>query len=72
MKRSKKYIFGRIHDRYALFCGVLADNHGRGRQIRIGRVPQSEYTMDVILSFMKLASKVGGLDEEDPALLRRF
>jgi len=59
MKRSKKYVLGRVHDRYALFHGVLANNHGRGRQIGIGRVPQSEYTVDVILSLVKLASKVG-------------
>jgi len=59
MKGSKKYVLSRVHDRYALFCGVLADNHGRGRQIRIGRVPQSEYTVDVILSLVKQASEVG-------------
>ena len=72
MERSKKDVFGRVHDCYALFCGILADNHGKCRQFWIGRVPQSKYPMDVKLDFMKLTPKEDRLEKEDPVLLRSF
>ena len=72
MKKRKNDVLGRVYDCYALFRGVLADNHGMCRQFRIGRVPQSKYTVDVELDFMELTPKEDGLEEEDSVLLRSF
>lgn len=69
MEGSKEDVFGRVYHRYALFCSILADNHGRCRQFRIGRVPQSKYAVDVKLNFMELTPKEDGLEEENPVLL---
>ena len=72
MKRRKEDIFGRVYDCYALFRSILADDHGRCRQFRIGRIPQGKYPVNVELNFMELTSKEDGLEEENPVLLRSF
>ena len=72
MERRKKCVFDGVHDCYTLFGSILTDNHGRCRQFRIGRVPQSKHTVDVELNFMELTPKEDGLEEEDPIPLRSF
>ena len=72
MERSKKGVLGGVYNCYALFRSILTNNHGRRRQFWIGRVPQSEYPVDVKLNVIELTPKEGGLKEEDPVLFRSF
>lgn len=59
-----------LHDSNALFRGILADDHGGNRQLRVRRFPQGKGPMNVELCLVELGPKECRLDHLHSALFR--